>query len=79
MSNLTEYFNRKAQDLPKPKFAFGDRVSGRVAQFPFVGTVMRETDSIVLVHSDLPVQREGMISYIVPVNRSAIKLLKELE
>jgi hypothetical protein len=77
MSNLTEYFNRKEQ--PRTTFKYGDRVFGRTNKVPFIGTVQHEIDSLVMIHSDLPILIEGMISNIVTVKKSDITRLTEME
>jgi len=76
MANLTDYFNRKEQ--PRPKFKYGERVFGRKEKMPFVGTVMREIESMVLIHTDLPVVMEGTICNVLTVKRTDIERLVEM-
>jgi hypothetical protein len=78
VSSLTDYFNRKQEDVPKPKFVFGDRVFGRKERVPFVGTVQREIGSMVLIHTDLPLPMEGGVCNILSVKQSDIQRLVEM-
>ena len=78
MSNLTKYFERKHADLPRTKYNSGDRVSGRWNAIPFVGCVIRDTKPTVLVHSDLPVQFEGNVHYVLSVKQTDVTRLKEI-
>lgn len=73
----TDYFNNKEQ--PRTTFKYGDRVFGRVDKMPFIGTVQREIGGIVMIHTDLPVMMEGMISNILTVKKSDITKLTEME
>ena len=79
MSNLTRYFERKHADLPEPKYRSGDRVSGRWNSIPFVGSVVRDTDPTVLVHSDLPVQFEGNVHNILSVQQTDVTRRQVIE
>jgi hypothetical protein len=79
MSNLTRYFERKHADLPEPKYRSGDRVSGRWNSIPFVGSVVRDTDPTVLVHSDLPVQFEGNVHYVLSVKQTDVARLQVID
>ena len=79
MSNLTQYFERKHADLPKPRYNSGDRVYGHWNSIPFVGSVVRDTKPTVLVHADLPVQFEGNVHTILTVKQSDVTRLKELD
>jgi len=78
MSNLTEYFERKNADLPKPRYNSGDRVFGHWNTIPIMGSVIRDTKPTVLVHSDLPVQFEGNVHYVLSVKQSDVTKLKEI-
>ena len=73
MSNLTDYFVRRDADLPEPKYRSGDRVSGRWNGIPFVGSVVRETAPMVMIHVDLPIKHEGTVYNIISVNLQDIK------
>jgi hypothetical protein len=75
MANLTDYFNRKEQ--PRARFKYGDRVFGRKEKTPFVGTVQREIGSMVMIHTDLPLQFEGNTINIVTAKRTDIIRLVE--
>jgi len=79
MSNLTRYFERKHVDLPEPKYCSGDRVSGCWNSIPFVGSVVRDTDPTVLVHSDLPVQFEGNVHYVLSVQQTDVTRRQVIE
>ena len=76
MSNLTDYFNRREQ--PKTKFNYGDRVFGRKDRVPFMGTVQREIGSMVMIHTDLPINFEGEVCNIITVKQSDIERLVEM-
>lgn len=82
MSNLTEYFERRAY---KPKYFLGDRVYGHWNKIPFVGKVGVDTIitadhrpqvSIIL---DLPLQHNGKYHSVIIVAHKDIKLLKNLD
>ena len=75
MANLTDYFNRK--EHPRARFKYGDRVFGRKEKTPFVGTVQREIGSMVMIHTDLPLQFEGNTINIVTAKRTDIIRLVE--
>ena len=76
-NNLTEYFERR--EHPKSKFKSGDRVFGRQNKIPFIGTVMREEESMALIHTDLPFKFENSIANIISVKTTDIKSLVEIE
>jgi len=78
MSNLTEYFRRKAEELPKPKFQMGDRVFGRWNDVPFIGTVGQDVNKRVSVHTDLPIRFEGVNRNVIIVpQKDLIKVIVE--
>lgn len=81
MSTLKEQFEKRDADKPKPKWVYGDRVSGKVGGIPVVGQVIREdyveTD-LVLVHLDLPINVSGEYQWIVHVPSKGMKRLKEI-
>ena len=79
MANLTNYFERKHQDDPRPRYNAGDRVTGTWNRIPFVGSVVREIKPLVLVHSDLPVAFEGNVHNILSVKLSDVKRLQVME
>ena len=72
-----EYFADKSKDTPQPKFDLGTRVFGRFSGVPFIGTVVREQDKRVLIHTDLPVKVKNDIHNIVTVHTKDIKKLVE--
>lgn len=78
MASLTDYFARKNADAPPPKFTLGDRVFGRREKIPFVGTVLREIESLVMIQTDLPVVFEGQVCNILSVKQSDIIRLVEM-
>lgn len=81
MSTLKEQFEKRDADKPKPKWVYGDRISGKVGGIPVVGQVIREdyveTD-LVLVHLDLPINVSGEYQWIVHVPSKGMKRLKEI-
>ena len=79
MSNLTRYFERKHADLPRPRYNSGDRVSGHWNEIPFVGSVVRDTKPTVLVHSDLPVQFESNVHYVLSVKQTDVTRRQVIE
>jgi hypothetical protein len=79
MSNLTRYFESKHADLPRPRYNSGDRVSGRWNAIPFVGSVVRDTKPTVLVHTDLPVQFEGNVHYVLSVKQTDVTRRQVIE
>ena len=76
MASLKDYFEKRDADKPKPKWVYGDRVSGKVGGIPVVGQVIREdyieTD-LVLVHLDLPINVNGEYKHIVKVPSKGMK------
>lgn len=82
MSTLKEQFEARDAHKPKPKWVYGDRVSGRVGGIPVIGQVIREdyieTD-LVLVHLDLPINVNDEIKWIVHVPSKGMKRLKVME
>jgi hypothetical protein len=72
-----EYFADRHRDTPRPKFDLGTRVFGRFSGVPFIGTVVREQDKRVLIHTDLPVKVKNDIHNIVTVLAKDIKKLVE--
>ena len=72
-----EYFADKSKYTPQPKFDLGTRVFGRFSGVPFIGTVVREQDKRVLIHTDLPVKVKNDIHNIVTVLAKDIKKLVE--
>jgi hypothetical protein len=81
MASVAKYFEERDALKPKPKWVYGDRVSGRVGGIPIVGSVIREdyieTD-LVLVHLDLPINVNGEMKWIVHVPSKGMKRLKDL-
>ncbi len=79
MPNYAEYFAARDADLPKPKYNYGDRVFGRWNQVPFIASVIREEDRMVLVQTDLPVKHEGQLHNILTLSRTDVSLLKNYD
>ena len=79
MSSLTNYFNSRNADLPKPKYNSGDRVFGHWNKIPFIGSVIRELTPLVMVHVDLPIRYENNIHNIITPSLKDIKLLEIYE
>lgn len=78
MANYAEYFAARDADLPKPKFVYGDRVFGHWNKIPFVASVIREENKVLLLQTDLPVRYEQTNHSILRLSRTDVKLLKEL-
>ena len=82
MASVKDYFEKRDASKPKPKWVYGDRISGKVGGIPVVGQVIREdyieTD-LVLVHLDLPINVGGEMKQIVHVPSKGMKRLKVYE
>jgi hypothetical protein len=82
MASIKDYFEKRDADKPKPKWIYGDRVSGRVNNIPVVGMVIREDyddNSMVLCHLDLPVKDETEYKWILRIPSRGMKRLKVIE
>lgn len=79
MANYAEYFAARDADKPKPKFNYGERVFGHWNRIPFIGSVIREEDRVVLVQTDLPVKHEEQLHNILKLARMDVKLLKDYD
>jgi hypothetical protein len=82
MASVKDYFEKRDADKPKPKWVYGDRVSGRVNNIPVIGMVIREDyedSSMVLCHLDLPVKDGDEYRWVVHVPSKGMKRLKEIE
>lgn len=79
MANYAEYFAARDADLPKPKYNYGDRVFGRWGGVPFIASVIREDNKVVLVQTDLPVKHDEQIHYILKLSRADVTLLKSYD
>lgn len=77
MANYADYFAARDADTPKPKYVYGDRVFGHWNKIPFIGSVVREQEKNVLVHTDLPIIRGEYVHSILTLSRTDVKLLKE--
>lgn len=73
-----DYFEKRDKDLPKPLYEYGDRVFSYYNSVPLVGMVIRETEKMVLVHSDLPIKDGDKIRSIVSVPVKKTKRLKDM-
>ena len=64
---LAEWFAKRDENNPKPKYNYGDRVMAKFSGVPLVGMVIREdvAEKRVLVHGDLPLVIEGQIHNVV--------------
>jgi hypothetical protein len=79
MASLKEQFELRESLKPKPKWVYGDRVSGKIGKVPVIGMVIRENyedSSQVLVHLDLPVKCEGEYKWVLYVPSRGMKRLK---
>jgi len=79
MVTQTDQFLQRDADLPKPKYNYGDRVFARLGKMPLVGMVIREVNSTVLIHSDLPLMIENQFRHIVAVPIKNVSLLMEIK
>lgn len=79
MSTLKEQFEKRDENKPKPKWVYGDRVSGKLDKIPVIGMVIREDyndSTLVLCHLDLPVKDGDEYRVIVRVPSKGMKQLK---
>jgi hypothetical protein len=82
MASVKEQFEKRDADKPKPKWVYGDRVSGKIGKVPVIGMVIRENyvePDLVLVHLDLPVKYEGEYRWVLYVPSRGMKRLKVIE
>jgi hypothetical protein len=82
MASVKDYFELRDADKPKPKWVYGDRVSGKLDKIPVVGMVIREDyddSSMVLCHLDLPVKDEDEYKWVMRVPSKSMKRLKVIE
>ena len=75
--SYAEYFANRNRDTPRAKFELGSRVFGRFSGVPFIGTVIREQEKRVLIHTDLPVKVNSDTHNIVTAHTKDIKKLVE--
>jgi hypothetical protein len=81
MASVKEQFEKRDADKPKPKWVYGDRVSGKLGKIPVMGMVIREDyddRSLVLCHLDLPVKDGEEYRIIVRVPSKGMTRLKEI-
>jgi hypothetical protein len=81
MASIKDYFEERDADKPKPKWIYGDRVSGKIGKVPVIGMVIREDyedSSMVLCHLDLPVKDETEYKWILRIPSRGMKRLKEI-
>lgn len=82
MSTLKEQFELRDAHKPKPKWVYGDRITGKIGKIPVMGMVIRENyiePDMVLVHLDLPVKQEGEYRWVMYIPAKGMKRLKEIE
>lgn len=79
MANYAEYFAKRDEDKPKAKYNYGNRVFGRWNKVPFIGSVIREEDKVVLVQTDLPLKHNDQIHNILKVSQKDVTLLKNYD
>ena len=79
MANYAEYFAARDADKPTPKYNYGDRVFGYWNKIPFVASVIREEDKVVLVQTDLPLKHNDTIHNILKLAQKDVKLLKDYD
>lgn len=76
--NLAEWFAKRDAHKPKPKWIYGDRVSGKVGKQLVIGMVVREDyedQKQVLVHLDLPIKIADEIRWVLYVPAKGMKKL----
>jgi hypothetical protein len=81
MASVAKYFEERDAGKPKPKWVYGDRISGKLGKIPVMGMVIREDyddRSLVLCHLDLPVKYENEYRVIVVVPSKGMTRLKEI-
>lgn len=76
MANYAEYFAARDANTPKSKFNSGDRVFGFWNKIPVAGSVIREVEREVMIHTDLPVKFETSYHTILTLPQRDVKLLK---
>jgi len=81
MGNLTEFFERT---IDKPRYRFGDRVSGVYQGVPFVGTVGVDNirnaaeGPMVMISLDLPLRlKSGLHLTLIRVQYKNIRSLRK--
>lgn len=79
MANYAEYFAKRDEDKPKPKYNRNDRVFGYWNKVPFIASVVREENKVVLVQTDLPLKHNDTIHNILKLDRKDITLLKNYD
>jgi hypothetical protein len=79
MANYAEYFAKRDEDKPKSMYNYGNRVFGRWNRVPFIGSVIREEDKVVLVQTDLPLKHNDQIHNILKVAQKDVALLKNYD
>ena len=76
---LAEWFAKRDEGKPKPKWVYGDRVSGKVGKVLVLGMVVRENydpeEKTVLMHLDLPVKVDGEYRSVLYVPAKGMKKL----
>jgi len=80
--NLADWFAKRDAHKPKPKWVYGDRVSGKVGKIPVIGMVVREDyedPSQVLMHLDLPIKVNEEYRWVVYVPAKGMKRLLALK
>lgn len=81
MGTQTDYFEKIGY---KPKYFLGDRVHGKFAGIPFVGTVGNDrvidnTGPQIIVHLDLPMKVDKIYKTLIIVKHKDIKRLSSWE
>jgi len=75
---LAEWFAKRDEGKPKPKWVYGDRVSGKVGKQLVIGMVVREDyedPKQVLVHLDLPVRVADEVRWVLYIPSKGMKKL----
>lgn len=79
MASYAEYFAKRDADKPKPKYSYGDRVFGKWNKVPFIASVIREEDKVVLVQTDLPLKYDDKLHNVLHIAQKDVKLLKNYD
>jgi hypothetical protein len=77
MASQSDYFANREDTRPKEKYRRGERVFGQWNKIPFIADVVRDLRPGLLVHTDLPVQFEDKLNYILRVEYKDVKRLVE--
>ena len=72
--NYKEYFDSKISE--PTEYNYGDRVYAKLDGFSLVGMVIRQNESGVLIHADLPLKIGKEIRHVLYCKPRSVKRLK---